>query len=55
MFQKISPLLMQKLALQILNKDARQQARSIGHTPLIQKGESRIEIYQKVVSLTQKY
>ena len=43
-----------KLALHILSKDARHQARSIGHAPLIQTVESRIEIYQKALSLTQK-
>ena len=41
-------------ALFILNSDAREQAKSIGHAPLVQMVESRIEIYQKDVLLTQK-
>ena len=41
-------------ALDILTRDAKQQAKSIGHAPLIQMVESRIELYQRVVSMTQK-
>ena len=41
-------------ALDILIRDAKQQAKSIGHAPLIQMVESRIEVYQRVVSMTEK-